>query len=108
VHWHALFLTTSVQIQQLLLRDADDTLLATMDQLLLANLVVGGTRKSLGLLHRMLQLQMEAFGAGDIRCLTTAKKIELLEASNTPPETPGEVESPRLGQGKAAKSKKRK
>jgi hypothetical protein len=64
-----------------LLRDADPTLLATIDQLITANLYIGKKENVLGLLNRILKLQIVEYGAGDVRSLATSQKIELLEAN---------------------------
>ena len=52
-----------IREQQLLLCDADVTLLSTMEHLAAANLLAGDKSKALQLLRRVLQMQMEVYGS---------------------------------------------
>ena len=52
-----------IKEQQLLLCDADVTLLSTMEHLAAANLLAGDKSKALQLLRRVLQMQMEVYGS---------------------------------------------
>ena len=52
-----------IKEQQLLLGDADVTLLSTMEHLAAANLLAGDKSKALQLLRRVLQMQMEVYGS---------------------------------------------
>jgi len=66
--------------QRMLLSDADETLLGTMDHLAVANLLCGYKEKALTLLWKMLHAQETAFGANDERCNTTRSKIRAIQA----------------------------
>ncbi len=80
--------------QQLLLRDADVTLLSTMEHLAAANLLAGDKSKALQLLRRVLRMQMDVYGSdhgedddndhGERRsvCERTRHKIAVLEQSD--------------------------
>lgn len=52
-----------IREQQLLLCDADVTLLSTMEHLAAANLLAGDKSKALQLLRRVLQMQLEVYGS---------------------------------------------
>ena len=54
-----------IKEQQLLLCDADVTLLSTMEHLAAANLLAGDKSKALQLLRRVLRMQMEVYGSDD-------------------------------------------
>ena len=54
-----------IREQQLLLCDADVTLLSTMEHLAAANLLAGDKSKALQLLRRVLRMQMEVYGSDD-------------------------------------------
>ncbi|KAL7575794.1 hypothetical protein ACA910_003122 [Epithemia clementina (nom. ined.)] len=68
-----------VHNQQLLLRDAHTTLIATIDHLVVAQIFAGNKDKAIRLLRRMYHMQNDAFGSSDDRCLGTAKKLAMLE-----------------------------
>jgi len=68
------------QDQQLLLRDANVTLISTMEYLVVATLMSGQKEKAIQLLNRMLHMQIDAFGRKDSRCERTEAKIAALRA----------------------------
>ena len=72
-----------IQQQQLLLRDADVSLLATLEHLAAANLLAGDKSKALQLLRRVLRIQIDAYGSSDNGvCERTRHKIAVLEQSD--------------------------
>ena len=75
-----------IKEQQLLLRDADVTLLATMEHLAAANLLAGDKSKALQVLRRVLRMQIDFYGSetGDQYsvCERTSHKIAVLEQSD--------------------------
>jgi tetratricopeptide (TPR) repeat protein len=73
-----------IKEQQLLLRDADVSLWATLEHLAAANLLAGDKSKALQLLRRVLRMQTEACGAmesgiSNSVCDRTRHKITILE-----------------------------
>mmetsp|Transcript_11897 Transcript_11897/g.17031 ORF Transcript_11897/g.17031 Transcript_11897/m.17031 type:complete len:382 (-) Transcript_11897:332-1477(-) len=64
--------------QQMLLHDAHETMIATMDHLAVANLLCGRKQKALDLMKRMLRAQVEAYGEADPRCAATVTKIGMV------------------------------
>mmetsp|Transcript_35834 Transcript_35834/g.39608 ORF Transcript_35834/g.39608 Transcript_35834/m.39608 type:complete len:223 (+) Transcript_35834:1-669(+) len=64
--------------QQMLLYDAHETLLGTMDHLAAANLFHGNKEKSINMLVRMLRAQLFIFGQEDTRCENTRNKIKMV------------------------------
>jgi tetratricopeptide (TPR) repeat protein len=73
----------ALSTQQMLLYDAHETLIGTMDHLAAANLLGGNKEKALNMLERMLRAQASAYGADDPRCENTKNKIGMV-TSNTP------------------------
>jgi hypothetical protein len=71
----------AVNQQQLLLRDAHRTLIASMDHLVVVQVMLGNKGKAARLLRRMYLMQVDAFGADDKRCLATSEKIAMLQES---------------------------
>ena len=75
-----------IKDQQLLLSDAEVTLVATMEHLAAANLLAGDKAKALQLLRRVLRMQIETYGSntgeqGNV-CDRTRHKIAVLEQSD--------------------------
>jgi tetratricopeptide (TPR) repeat protein len=76
-----------IKEQQLLLRDADVTLMATMEHLAAANLLAGDKSKALQVLRRVLRIQIDVYGGSDTEdyssvCERTRHKIYVLEQSD--------------------------
>ncbi|GKZ00505.1 hypothetical protein MPSEU_001002900 [Mayamaea pseudoterrestris] len=70
---------SAIKAQQLLLRDADATLISTMEHLVTAHLLVGNKTKAIQLLNRMLRIQCDARGPSHSLARSTANKISMLQ-----------------------------
>ena len=68
----------SLREQQVLLRDAHSTLIATMDHLAVANLINGSKEKAECLLRRILGMQIEAYGPEHWRAKSTRDRLGAL------------------------------
>eukprot|EP00977_Amphora_coffeiformis_P022341 scaffold10827_cov161-Amphora_coffeaeformis.AAC.2 len=73
----------TVNQQQLLLRDAHRTLIASMDHLVVVQVILGNKDKAIRLLRRMYLMQVDAFGADDKRCSITNDKIVMVQETGT-------------------------
>ena len=73
----------AVHNQQLLLRDAHKTLIATMYHLVVAQIFAGNKDKAIQLLRRMHHMQSDAFGPSDSRSAATNKKLVMLEEAES-------------------------
>ena len=73
-------LEAALMEQQLLLKGAHDTLIATMDHLAVANLLNGNPGKAAAMFSRILQLQYSKYGPEDHRCFVTIDKIEMVRS----------------------------
>lgn len=71
----------AVNQQQLLLRDAHRTLIASMDHLVVVQVMLGNKDKAARLLRRMYLMQVDAFGADDPRCQATNEKLAMVQES---------------------------
>ena len=65
--------------QQLLLRDAHQTLIATMEHLAVSQIFAGNKDKAIRLLRRMYHMQSDVYGPTDPRPIATNKKLVMLE-----------------------------
>lgn len=79
----------SVNQQQLLLRDAHRTLIASMDHLVVVQVILGNKDKAARLLRRMYLMQVDAFGADDKRCIATNEKLAMVQESSKDSATTG-------------------
>jgi len=73
-------LENALMEQQLLLRGANSSLLATMDHLAVANLLNGETNKAALIFGRILEMQENEYGPHDRRCLVTREKINTVKS----------------------------
>jgi len=72
-------LENALMEQQILLRGAHDTIIATMDHLAVANLLYGDQEKAALMFRRILDLQQKEYGPHDRRCFVTMDKIKLVQ-----------------------------
>lgn len=72
-----------VQHQQMILSDAHDTLICTMDHLAVANLLVKRKEEAIKMLGRMLRAQLAAYGPIDKGCVLTLSKLQLVQNEET-------------------------
>jgi hypothetical protein len=73
----------SKQHQQMILNDAHDTLVCTMDHLAVANLLAKNKEEAIKMLGRMLRAQLAVYGALDERCILTLSKLQLVQTEQT-------------------------
>jgi len=73
-------LENALMEQQILLRGAHDTIIATMDHLALSNLLNGDQEKAALMFNRILQLQQNEYGPHDRRCFVTVDKINMVQS----------------------------
>jgi hypothetical protein len=74
---------SAIRDQQLLLRDADATLISTIEHLVTVLLLVGDKAKALQLLKRMMYMQCDAFGPNYQLTRSTANKIAMLQTEES-------------------------
>lgn len=74
---------SSFQHQQMILSDAHDTVICTMDHLAVANLLAKNKEEAIKMLGRMLRAQLAAYGSLDERCILTLSKIQLVQTEQT-------------------------
>lgn len=73
-------LENTLMEQQILLKGAHDTIIATMDHLALSNLLNGDQEKAALMFNRILQLQQDEYGPHDRRCFVTVDKINMVQS----------------------------
>mmetsp|Transcript_45045 Transcript_45045/g.109505 ORF Transcript_45045/g.109505 Transcript_45045/m.109505 type:complete len:1183 (+) Transcript_45045:24-3572(+) len=74
-------LENALMEQQILLRGAHDTIIATMDHLAVSRLLNGDQEQASLMFHRILSLQQREYGEQDRRCLVTKDKIKMVNSS---------------------------
>ena len=72
----------ALSTQQMLLYDAHETLVGTMDHLAAANLLGGNKEKAANMLERMLRAEIKVYGIDDPRCENTRNKIRLVNTKD--------------------------
>lgn len=67
----------------MILGDAHDTLICSMDHLAVANLLAKNKEEAIKMLGRMLRAQLAVYGALDERCILTLSKLQLVQTEET-------------------------
>ncbi|KAL3924217.1 MAG: hypothetical protein SGILL_001180 [Bacillariaceae sp.] len=79
-------LENALMEQQILLRGAHDTIIATMDHVAVANILHNDQEKAAMMFRRILELQQNEYGPHDRRCYVTVDKINMVQSKGAPYE----------------------
>ncbi|KAL3913626.1 MAG: hypothetical protein SGILL_006413 [Bacillariaceae sp.] len=79
-------LENALMEQQILLRGAHDTIVATMDHVAVANILYNDQEKAAMMFRRILELQRNEYGETDRRCFVTIDKIKMVQSTGAPYE----------------------
>jgi tetratricopeptide (TPR) repeat protein len=74
---------SSLMHQQMILNDAHDSLISTMDRLAMAHLLAHKKEEATKMLSRMLRAQLDAYGPDDERCVLTLRKLQVVQTRKT-------------------------
>jgi tetratricopeptide (TPR) repeat protein len=74
---------SSLMHQQMILSDAHDTVICSMDHLAVAHLLAHNKEEATKMLSRMLRAQLDAYGPDDERCVLTLSKLHLVQTRKT-------------------------
>jgi hypothetical protein len=72
--------------QQILLKGAHETIIATMDHVAVANILFNDQEKAAMMFRRILELQRNEYGPNDRRCFVTIDKIKMVQSKGAPYE----------------------
>jgi hypothetical protein len=79
-------LENALMEQQILLKGAHETIIATMDHVAVANILFNDQEKAAMMFRRILELQRNEYGPNDRRCFVTIDKIKMVQSKGAPYE----------------------